>query len=459
MIFRLTASRGRANVEKNDLTLFSRQREILHLSLPIIGGMVSQNVLNLVDLWLVSGLGPAALAACGLANFMNFMAVAAITGLSTAVQATAARRVGEGRLAEAAVPLNGGLLMSLAVGVPLSAILIVATPWFFEQMVDDPAVVAEGVPYLQWRLVAVALVGMNFSFRGYWSAVKLTRLYLYTLIWMHALNIVFSWTLIYGKFGFPALGTAGAGIGTSLSIAVGTATYFWHAGRHARDHGFLHGLPGRAQMRALLKLGLPTCVQQLLFSGGFTALFWIVAQVGTAELAIANVLVTISLVAVLPGIGFGLAATTLVSQALGRKDPADAHRWAWDVYKVAARLFLVLAVPLLLFPTAVLGVFVDDPALIALGTFPLQLLAVGIVFDGLGLVMMHALLGAGATGLVMKVSVAFQWLLFLPVAYALGPGFGMGLTAIWIGMTLYRGLQAGVFVVAWERKTWSAIRV
>jgi multidrug resistance protein, MATE family len=436
-----------------------RHREILHLSLPIIGGMMSQNVLNLVDTWLVGGLGAAALAACGLANFLNFMAVAAITGLSTAVQAMAARRVGEGRLGETAIPLNGGLLLSLVVGVPLSALLIFTAPWFFPKMVNDAAVAEAGVPYLQWRMVAVALVGMNFSFRGYWSAVKLTRLYLYTLVWMHALNIVFSWTLIYGHFGFPALGTAGAGIGTSLAIAVGTATYFWHAGRHARGHGFLHGLPSREQIRALLKLGMPTCIQQLLFSGGFTALFWIIGQVGTPELAIANVLVNITLLAVLPGIGFGLAATTLVSQALGRKDPVDAHRWAWDVYKVAARLFVVLAVPMLLLPGPILDFFLRDPALVAIGRIPLQLIGLGILVDGLGLVMMHALLGAGATALVMKISVAFQWLLFLPLAYVLGPGLGMGLTSIWLGMTLYRGLQAGVFTVAWERRSWAAIRV
>lgn len=421
--------------------------------------MTSQNVLNLVDTWLVGGLGAAALAACGLANFLNFMAVAAITGLSTAVQAMAARRVGEGRLGEAAVPLNGGLLVSLAVGVPLSVLLIAAAPSLFSRLVDDPAVVAEGVPYLQWRLVAVALIGMNFSFRGYWSAVKLTRLYLYTLVWMHALNIVFSWTLIYGKFGLPALGTAGAGLGTTLAIAVGTATYFWHASRHARGHGFLQALPGREQLRSLLKLGLPTCVQQLLFSGGFTALFWIVGQVGTAELAVVNVLVNVTLLAVLPGIGFGLAATTLVSQALGRQDAADAHRWAWDVYKIGAVLFGAVALPMLLLPGPVLQVFLRDPALVEIGRLPLQLVGLGILLDGLGLVMMHALLGAGATALVMKVSIGMQWLLFLPLAYVLGPLLGLGLTSIWLGMTLYRALQAGVFVVAWERKSWAAIRV
>ena len=437
----------------------SRTREVLQLSLPIIGGMTSQNVLNLVDTWLVGGLGAAALAACGLANFLNFMSVAAITGLSTAVQALAARRVGEGRIGESAVPLNGGLLVSIAIGVPLSLILILAAPWFFPLMVNDPAVAAEGVPYLQWRLVAVAFVGMNFSFRGYWSAVKLTRLYLYTLLWMHALNILFSWTLIYGHFGLPAMGTAGAGMGTSLAILVGTATYVWHAEKHARPHGFMQGMPDREQLRALLKLGLPTCIQQLLFSGGFTMLFWIVGQVGTAELAVANVLVNITLLAVLPGIGFGLAATTLVSQALGRKDAADAHRWTWDVYKVAAVVFGALAVPMLVATGPVLTLFLRDAALVELGRLPLQLIGLGVLVDGLGLIMMHALLGAGATGLVMKVSTGMQWLLFLPFAYVAGPMLGYGLTTIWIGLTIYRALQTGIFTLAWERRDWVHIKI
>ena len=289
--------------------------------------------------------------------------------------------------------------------------------------------------------------------------LKLTRLYLYTLVWMHALNILFSWTLIYGHFGFPALGTKGAGIGTTLAIAVGTATYFWHAGRHARGHGFLERLPSREQMRGLLKLGAPSCIQQLLFASGFTVLFWIVGQVGTAEMAVASVLINISLLAVLPGIGFGLAATTLVSQALGRGDPADAHRWAWDVYKVAAVLFAALALPMLVLSAPVLEIFLRDPQLVEIGRLPLQLIGLGILIDGLGLIMMHALLGAGAVGQVMKVSVGFQWLLFLPAAYVLGPVLGYGLTAIWLGMTLYRGLQTGVFVGAWERRAWVHIKV
>ncbi|HSW15020.1 MAG TPA: MATE family efflux transporter [Solimonas sp.] len=437
----------------------SRSREVLHLALPIIGGMTSQNLLNLADAWMVGGLGSTALAATGLANFVNFIAFAFIMGFSTAVQAIAARRAGEGHSEELAVPLNGGLLLSLLIGVPMSALLIWFTPEILGALSNDPAVVKEGTPYLQWRLVAVAAVGMNFAFRGYWSAVKMTRLYMLTLIEMHALNFLFSYSLIYGHFGLPAMGVAGAGLGTTLATVAGTGIYFFFAARHAKPHGFLVRRPTPEQFRSLLRLSIPSSIQQLLFSGGFLALFWIIGQVGTQQLAVANVLITITLTAVLPAMGFGIAAATLCAQALGRKDPADAHRWAWDTYRVALWVFAAMSLPMLLFPGPVLGFFVRDPALVELGRAPLQLMGLTIALDGLGLIMMQALLGAGAAKLVMKVAVGLQWLLFLPLAYLLGPVLGHGLLALWLAMGAYRLLQALIFTVAWQRRGWVAIRI
>ncbi len=437
----------------------TRRREVLALALPILGGMASQNLLNLVDAWMVGALGPAALAATGLAGFLNFMAVAFITGFSPAVQAIAARRIGEGRGDEAAAPLNGGLLLSLAIGLPLSLALMLAAPAVFAALVDDPAVVREGVPYLQWRLLAVAAVGVNFSFRGYWSATRLTGFYLRTLVTMHVLNVMFSYTLIHGLFGLPRMGTAGAGIGTTLAVFVGTAQYLHLGLRHARAQGFLARRPTPAQFGSLLRIGLPSSVQQLLFSSGFAVLFWIVGQVGTRELAVANVLTTITLTAVLPGIALGIAAATLSAQALGRQEPDDAHRWAWDVYRVGAWIFAALALPMLLATRPLLALFVREPALVELGVLPLRLIGATILLDGLGLVMMQALLGVGASRLVMVVATALQWGLFLPLAWLLGPVLGLGLTAIWIAMAGYRLLQTAIFTLAWQRRAWLQLRV
>ena len=181
----------------------SRRKRILALALPIIGGMVSQNVLNLVDTLMVSQLGDAALAGVGLGSFANFMCTAFITGLSAGVQAMSARRLGEGRESEKAIPLNGGLLLAAVIGVPASALLIWLAPRFFPLLADQAPVSAVGAPYLQARLTAMVAIGMNFSFRGYFNGVGLSRLYLRTLLVMHATNVVVSYALIFGVAGLP----------------------------------------------------------------------------------------------------------------------------------------------------------------------------------------------------------------------------------------------------------------
>lgn len=436
-----------------------RTRRILLLALPIIGGMTSQNLMNLVDTAMVGTLGAAALAGVGMGGFINFMSVAVVMGLATAVQATAARRHGEGNTHESAVPLNGGLLLALLLGVPIGIGMFAAAPWVFGLLNHDPAVVGAGTPYLQARVLSVAAVGMNFAFRGYWNAVDLPKMYLYTILVQHAANIVISYVLIFGVLGFPELGTLGAGIGTTAGSFLATAVYFLMARQRAGAAGFMHRLPGREQLLAQIKLSVPASAQQFLFAAGLTVLFWIIAKVGTDELAVANVLINVTLVAILPGIGLGLAAATLVGQALGRGAPDDAHRWAWEVVRVGVGVFVLLGLPMLLIPDTLLRIFLHDASLIDLGILPLQIIGVGIVLDGVGLVLMQALLGAGATRQVMIVALGLQWFLFLPLAWLMGTQWGLGLLAIWLAFVGYRSLQTGIFAAVWQQRGWTQIRV
>jgi putative MATE family efflux protein len=223
-----------------------RRKAIWAIAVPIMGGMMSQNILNLVDIGMVGHLGDSALAATGIGSFSNYMAIAFIIGLSAGVQALAARRLGEGRDSETAVPLNGGLILSLMIGLPLCAILYLAIPTVYTFLSDDPAVIEQGVPYLQVRILSMVAVGMNFSFRGYWSAIHMTGVYLRTLLIMHAINIFLNWVLIFGNLGAPEMGVTGAALATTIALYVGTALYFFFAIRHASDKGFLHKIPSRA---------------------------------------------------------------------------------------------------------------------------------------------------------------------------------------------------------------------
>ncbi len=436
-----------------------RYQTILDLALPIMGGMVSQNIMNLVDTAMVGSLGKAALAAVGLSSFAAFTSQAFIMGLSSGVQAMAARRLGAGRRKVMAVPLNGGLALAIALGVPLTVVLFLVAPALYPYLNSDPDVIADGVPYLQARLCALTAVGMNFAFRGYFNGVSLSRIYLRSLLVMHGSNLVLNYGLIFGNFGLPELGATGAGVGTAIATYIGTITYCTMGLRYARAAGFLRGLPDRQTFRTMLALSVPSGIRQLFFAAGLTTLFWIVGRVGTAPLAAANVVVNLMLVAILPGTGLGMAAASLVGQALGRRDKPDARQWGWDVVKAAVVVLGLAGLPMLVVPDLLLGVFINDLATIEVGRLPLQIVGATIAIDGVGLVLQNAMLGAGDSRRVMVVAILLQWALFLPIAYVVGPVLGGGLLAIWLTQAGHRTLQAGCFAAMWHRGRWAQIRV
>ena len=217
---------------------------IWSIALPIMGGMMSQNVLNLVDIGMVGRLGTARWLppeSAGLPTTWRSRSSSACPPAFRHCAATAWAKAGIGNRHT----LNGGLLLALMIGLPLCIILILATPYAYTFLSADPEVRELGIPYLQVRIASMIAVGMNFSFRGYWSAIHMTGIYLKTLLIMHAINIFLNWVLIFGNLGAPELGVYGAGLATTISLYIGTALYFFFAIGKASDKGFLHRIPSR----------------------------------------------------------------------------------------------------------------------------------------------------------------------------------------------------------------------
>ena len=437
----------------------ARRTRIFSLALPIIGGMVSQNLLNIVDTAMVGFLGDAALAAVGLGSFVVFMCQAMIMGISTGVQSTAARRKGEGRADRAAAILNAALGIVLVLAPLLSLFLIQLAGPAYPYLNADPAVIERGVPYLEWRLAAIVFVGMNFAFRGYWNALDMSRVYMNTLIIMHACNIILNYALIFGKLGAPELGVTGAGMASAISMAVGTVVYFFLGYRHVRKDGFLRCMATKQETAALIRVSLPAGLQQVFFAAGLVAMFWIIGRIGTPELAAANVLITVLLFAILPGLALGLACATLVGQALGRRDPEDAYQWAWDVAKVTVVLLTVLGMPMWLVPDLVSSIFIHEDATRALARWPMRIMGLTMPIEAVGFAFMHGLLGAGDARRVMFISIGTQWLLFLPLAFVIGPVLGYGLLGVWLWQGASRMVQSWLFFSKWRGRKWQHIAV
>jgi MATE family multidrug resistance protein len=437
-------------------------RRITLLALPIIGAMVSQNILNLVDTAMVSRLSESniALAAVGFGGFILFFSQALLLGLSTGVQASASRKKGQGENDTTAHCLNAALIVILISSPFLTLGLIWLAPKFFPTLSGDPSIAELGIPYLQIRALGIIFVAANFAFRGYWNAVDMTWLYLKSLVSMHAVNIFLNYVLIFGNFGAPKLGVDGAAIASVVAIGFGTLTYFILGFKHARQYGFLDTLPRANEIKQLIKLSLPNGVQQMFFAAGFIVMFWIIGKMGVAEVAAANVLINMWLITLLPGMGMGLAAATLIGQALGKGNPEDAVEWGWDVSKVALFGMLLIGLPFVAMPEIILtSMYKLTPETLDLAIWPMRLIGISTVYEAVGVVLQGALLGAGDTRRVMRVVVLGQWVIFLPIAYLIGPILGYGLTAIWVAQTIYRIMQTGIWVSFWVGRKWAQIRL
>jgi len=433
-------------------------KQVIWLALPIMAGMASQSLINLVDAIFVGQLGEIPLAAVGVGAYLNFVATALIIGISSSVQAMVARRRGQQREDLMAAPLGKGLVLAFAVGIALTLIFWQLAPTLVAMMLSDAESQAIAREYLQIRVLGISLVAANFAYRGYWNGRGRSMIYLRTLIAYHSLNVLLTWLLVFGHWGFPELGPAGAAWGTTLALLTGTLLYTAQTARPAVSQG-LFRIGDGGSFRDVLRLAIPHSLQQFFFAMGIATLFWIIAQLGMREVAIAHVLVNLALFLILPAVGIGMASTTLVSQSLGEGNPEQARRFGWQVVGLALVLLACLALPMLLAPTAVLGLFLHNPDIIAMGTTPLRMTAIAVVLDAVGIVLAQALLGAGANRTVLKVSISLQWGLLLPLAWLLGPVLGGGLTTVWGVQLLFRCVNSAVFATIWQKGRWQSIRL
>jgi len=418
--------------------------------------MLSQSLINLVDSAMVGALGSTALAAAGVAGYTAFVITALILGISSAVQSTTAYYYGAKCTLSQNKTLKAGLILALILCTPLVLIFYPSTGVILSYINYDGAVVELAEPYLDWRVIGLIAVALNLVFRGYWNGLHHSKIYFKTIVLIHLSNVAISYVLIYGKLGLPTMGVEGAGLGTCISLFLGTLVWFLYTrlqlGRKALSEQPVDG----NILRQLINRALPNSLQQTLFASGYLVLFWIIGQINPLSVAVGHVLVNLSLLMILPAVGLGMAATSLVGRSLGQKDDRAAQHWGADVAKMAVLLLIIIALPLTLLAEQVLGLFLIEPEAITLGADLLKLTAIMMVIDASAIVLTQALLGAGASKMVMQVSVTLQWGFFLPLAFVFGVYLGFGLAAIWWVQLVYRCLNASGFIWLWKVKAWSA---
>ena len=241
---------------------FNRLRTLLQLSIPIMGGMVSQSLLNLVDTAMVGHLGSDALAAIGTANYAIFVCFALISGLSVGVQSRVARLRGLGATSRLREPLDSGIRIALFAGIPLTALLFFCIPYLFDGFQVSSSVSDQAKDYFTIRILSLPAGMLMLCFRGFWNGSHSPWKYLQILVITHVLNAGLSYLLIFGKFGLPQMDLTGAALGTLIAMYAGALINIFQASRSGYAPSLSRTASKPENLRSFFQQAWPDSVQQ-----------------------------------------------------------------------------------------------------------------------------------------------------------------------------------------------------
>jgi putative MATE family efflux protein len=324
----------------------------------------------------------------------------------------------------------------------------------------DPAVMPLGITYLRIISSTIILASLLFVGMACMRGAGDTQTPLYVMLGVNLSNVFITWLLVSGNLSFPALGVYGAAVGTAIARGGGGLVVLWLLWRGREKLRLDFNLrPDMDIIRRLLRIGAPTAGEMFIFHAALLVFTRFVTSMGTVSYAAHIATINIESLSFLPGLGYAVAASALVGQGLGAKSPRRAEDSAYEAVWQGMAFMTFVGLVMVIFPDVLLGIFVNDPAVVETGTAPLR--AAGLVQPALAVnfILNGALRGAGDTRWPMFSRVLGTWLVRLPLAALLVGVLGMGLNGIWLAMCADFTVQAMLALWRFGSGRWQTVEV
>ena len=411
-------------------------RQLFQLAWPSLVENLLQTMLGFVDLVFVGQLGPDAIAGVGLGNQMMFLLQVLFMGLAVGNTALVARAIGARDKPDAERVAKQSLILGVIVSIGVGILGFVSSDAIIGVMGATPEVTQIGGTFLRIVSTFSIAIGVMLIGGGTLRGSGDTRTPMVITAVIYVVNVVLDYCLIFGNFGFPQLGPAGSAVATTIARGVGAVLILYVLFKR----GSILKLPLRggwnfhhAAIGRILNIGGPAAAEQLVFNLGFLTFSAIAILLGTDDLAAQQVAFNISNFSILPAFAFGVAATTLVGQSLGAKDPERAQASAWQALKSGMIWMCLMGVGFFLWRDWLMGLYTDDATVKQLGEMCMIFIALGQPLLAIAVVLGSALRGAGDTRTVLGYTFIGVWIVRVGLGYLLGIVFHMGLFGIWLG--------------------------
>ena len=435
--------------------------EILHLASPVIVGMISHTVLNLVDTAMVGRLGDTALAAVGLGSFFSFVLVMVVGSISIGTQAVTSRRLGENRHDEFGRIIYNAFLLSFVIGMAVSLAGYPLSHWIFCRLSDKQTIIDAGTPYLQIRMLGIFAMVLIFTMRGFVYGMARPRIDMVVSVIINIVNIALNYFLIFGHWIFPRLEVRGAALASVISTAIGLFIYILFV-----QSAILRRLARRPRigeisagiMGLIIRISAPRALQSMSIVG-FVIFLGLIGRIGIKELAISNIIHKAFNLSFILGLSIGTVSATLVGRSLGEGNEKRATRYGWHSVGIGAILMGCIGTLFMFFPRAIMGLFTTQPDTIELGVLPFRMLGAFQLLDGVGIVLSRTLQGVGSTLYVMVSEMICIWCILIPYTYIVIVILNRGIVSAWWGLFIYIAAFSAAMTWKFVEGGWKHVRI
>lgn len=449
-----------------------QHREVMRLAWPTILAMWSHSLMWLVDTALLGHYSSVDLAASGLGGLIAWTAYTLFNNLSringTFVSQAHGRgdqrAIGDYTWQGLYIAIVSGLLLQIAGFYSYHLLALTRNP---------PAVVDHAYIYIKWRTMSAVFTQISFCLMGFFQGRRQVMVPMWSGLIGNVANVVLDLWLIYGWqgialggitwFAMPALGVKGAAIATSLGTVLSTLYLIaWLGG--PRLHRRLYRIhrprrPDWRQLGRIVRVGSPAAWENFVDMSGFTVFSVIIGTLGTAALAANQIAGHLLSFVFMPMWGLTIAGSVLTGNWIGAGRPEQAAAYARQIYKLGIYYMVILGSLFLLLRHQLFAIFSNDPAVLALGPALVLVCALFQFPDGMRMVSVGVLQGAGDTRYPMFVTMAVLWGGLIPLTWWLVIHGGATVAQAWQGGAACYGLAALLLYLRFRSGLWQQARI
>ena len=442
-------------------------REFLRLALPLILSTASWSVQHFIDRVFLTWHSTAALAAALPAGMASFTFLSLFMGIVGYANTFVAQYIGARRPERVGPAVWQGIYLALVSGLLALIPASLAGP-LFDLIGHDAIIRQEETEYFRILCYGTGPQVLSTAASCFFSGRGQTWVVLAVNVVAILVNILLDYGLIFGHWGLPQMGIAGAAWATNIGLMIAALSFIglFLRKRYREEFATLRGWRFDPKLfRRLLRFGGPNGLNFMLDIMAFSLFILVVGKLGPIPLAATNLAFNVNSLAFMPLIGCGIAISTMVGQRLGRDAPAEAEYCTWTGFHMAFAYMGTMVLGYVFLPEFFLSPFglraqdadfieARDTAVVLL-----RFVAVYCLFDAFYMVFTAALKGAGDTRYIMWVSVTMAWAIMVIPSFVALTYFDAGLFVLWGFICAFIIIMGMVFFLRFRTGKWKSMRV